>query len=105
MAGSRIAVVARASISVALPEVELPEQDNTSEALASLLEANQRYRTTPWPAPYDRTSHRLHQGDARDLSWLADESVHLVVTSPPYWTLKRYADNVQQMGAIEDYAA
>ncbi len=30
-------------------------------------------------------------------------SVHLVVTSPPYWTLKQYAENDQQMGAIEDY--
>ena len=29
------------------------------------------------------TSHRLINGDARDLSFLDDESVHLVVTSPP----------------------
>jgi DNA modification methylase len=32
----------------------------------------------------------LHLGDARDLSWQASESVHLVVTSPPEWTLKEY---------------
>lgn len=31
------------------------------------------------------------QGDARCLP-LADESVDLVVTSPPYWRLRRYAD-------------
>lgn len=30
-----------------------------------------------------QVSIRLHQGDARDLEWLPDESVHLVVTSPP----------------------
>ena len=30
------------------------------------------------------SNHRLHVADARDLSMLADESVHLVVTSPPY---------------------
>jgi len=31
-------------------------------------------------------------------------SVHLVVTSPPYWTLKEYApDNDGQMGHIADY--
>ena len=27
----------------------------------------------------------------------------LVVTSPPYWTLKKYAENYRQMGEIEDY--
>lgn len=49
------------------------------------------------------TSHRLVQGDARDLSFLPDGSVHLVVTSPPYWTLKRYNESEGQMGHIEDY--
>jgi DNA modification methylase len=34
---------------------------------------------------------------------LAPESVHLVVTSPPYWTLKEYRDSKGQMGHIEDY--
>ena len=43
------------------------------------------------------------QGDARNLSFIPDESVHLVVTSPPYWILKRYHDNPGQMGHIEDY--
>jgi len=49
------------------------------------------------------TIHRLINGDARDLSFLEDESVHLVVTSPPYWNLKRYNENPDQMGHIEDY--
>jgi site-specific DNA-methyltransferase (adenine-specific) len=49
------------------------------------------------------TVHRLVQGDARDLSFIPDESIHLVVTSPPYWTLKRYNDSVGQMGHIEEY--
>lgn len=30
------------------------------------------------------TCQRLINGDARDLSFLSDESVHLVLTSPPY---------------------
>jgi DNA modification methylase len=34
---------------------------------------------------------------------LAPESVHLVVTSPPYWTLKEYRDSKGQMGHIGDY--
>ena len=86
-----------------LPAVELPDNDNTSEALASLRAANEQYRTRPWPHPFDRTTHHLHLGDARDLSWVPDESVHLIVTSPPYWTLKEYEPSEQQMGAIQDY--
>ena len=49
------------------------------------------------------TTHKLINGDARDLSFLNDESVHLVVTSPPYWNLKRYNENPDQMGHIQDY--
>jgi site-specific DNA-methyltransferase (adenine-specific) len=49
------------------------------------------------------TLHRLIQGDARNLSFIRDGSIHLVVTSPPYWTLKVYNDSEGQMGHIEDY--
>ena len=51
------------------------------------------------------TSHRLHLGDARALDWVADGSVHLVVTSPPYWTLKKYRDHPGQLGDVADYEA
>jgi DNA modification methylase len=82
----------------------LPPEDNTTEGLRALLAANLHYREVAWPQPYNRTTHRLHLGDARDLSWIPDASVHLVVTSPPYWTLKEYApDNDKQMGHFEDY--
>ena len=49
------------------------------------------------------TVHRIFRGDARDLSVLKDGSIHLVVTSPPYWTLKKYNDGLDQLGAIGDY--
>lgn len=49
------------------------------------------------------TSHRLVLGDARDLSAVPDRSVHLVVTSPPYWTLKEYRDTEGQLGHVDDY--
>jgi len=52
-----------------------------------------------------KTTHKLINGDARDLSFIPDESVHLVVTSPPYWNLKRYNENPDQMGHIQDYEA
>ena len=49
------------------------------------------------------TVHRLIHGDTRSLSFIADESVHLVLTSPPYWSLKRYNENPAQLGHIVDY--
>ena len=79
--------------------------DATPEGLAGLLAANAAYRTLPWPSPFDATTHRIRKGDARDLSWIPDSSVHLVVTSPPYWTLKEYVASKGQMGAILDYEA
>jgi DNA modification methylase len=82
----------------------LPLNDADRGALKIYREANDHFRTVPWPAPFDKTTHRLHLGDSRDLSWLPDASVHLVVTSPPYWTLKEYAQgNQSQLGDIESY--
>ena len=49
------------------------------------------------------TEHQLRLGDARCLDAIEDESVHLIVTSPPYWTLKQYRETKGQLGAIEDY--
>ncbi len=51
----------------------------------------------------NKTCQRLINGDARDLSFLEDESIHLIVTSPPYWNLKRYNENPDQLGHIDDY--
>jgi len=52
---------------------------------------------------YLPTRHELYLQDARDLSNLQSESVHLIVTSPPYWTLKEYRRTDGQLGFIGDY--
>ncbi len=39
-----------------------------------------------------KTTHRVVNGDARDLSSVADESVELVVTSPPYPMIEMWDD-------------
>jgi DNA modification methylase len=49
------------------------------------------------------TEHDIYLGDARKMDLLPAESVHLVLTSPPYWTLKEYRDSIGQMGHIKDY--
>ncbi|MDQ7858158.1 MAG: site-specific DNA-methyltransferase [Armatimonadota bacterium] len=38
------------------------------------------------------------------MDWIPDGSIHLVVTSPPYWTLKKYRDHPGQLGDLQDYA-
>ena len=48
------------------------------------------------------TRHHLVLGDARRAE-LRAESVHLVLTSPPYWTLKEYRRTDGQLGWIGDY--
>lgn len=86
------------------PETALTDfADNKRGAIDQLLVLNSAFRTRPWPKPFDETKHQLRLGDARNLSWIPDESVHLVVTSPPYWTLKKYEENPQQLGEIADY--
>ncbi|MEO8428704.1 MAG: DNA methyltransferase [Verrucomicrobiota bacterium] len=82
---------------------DLPPADNAAGAVEKMLRANAILRNVPWPPPFDETKHQLHEGDARDLSFIPTESVHLVVTSPPYWTLKEYVPHKDQLGAIADY--
>lgn len=49
------------------------------------------------------TRHLVREGDARDLSFVETESVHLVCTSPPYGALKEYPDHPGQLGNIPLY--
>jgi site-specific DNA-methyltransferase (adenine-specific) len=49
------------------------------------------------------TRHVVRQGDARDLSFIETESVHLVCTSPPYGSLKEYEDHPGQLGNLAVY--
>lgn len=49
------------------------------------------------------SAHSIILGDSRELSAIPDESVHLVLTSPPYWTLKKYISSNAQLGDVEDY--
>jgi len=48
------------------------------------------------------THHKIINGDSRRMSELHDNSVHLVITSPPYWQLKDYGSD-NQIGFHESY--
>jgi modification methylase len=49
-----------------------------------------------------QTHHKIIIGDSRQMAELPDASVHLVVTSPPYWQLKDYGDD-RQIGFHDTY--
>lgn len=48
------------------------------------------------------TEHKIVFGDSRSLGKLADRSVQLIVTSPPYWQLKDYGAQ-DQIGFHDSY--
>lgn len=49
-----------------------------------------------------KTIHKIINGDCRQMNLLPDKSVHLVITSPPYWQLKDYGSE-NQIGFHESY--
>jgi DNA modification methylase len=88
-----------------IDNLRLPVADNEPGAVEILLTANKILRKRRWPEPYDRTRHEMIIGDARDLRTIENESVHLIVTSPPYFNLKPYASEAGggQLGRISEY--
>lgn len=48
------------------------------------------------------TEHKIVFGDSRDMKQIKDKSVHLIITSPPYWQLKDYGDD-NQIGFNNSY--
>jgi DNA modification methylase len=75
------------------PQTDLPRIAKDKQLIQLIEAAVQKVPTT----------HRLNLGDARRMPERAPNAVHLVLTSPPYWTLKEYRDSDGQMGHIEDY--
>lgn len=79
--------------SLADPQRDLPRIAKDTRAIRQIEAA----------LPQVPTVHDLHHGDARHIDFIPPGSVHLVVTSPPYWTLKEYPAQTGQLGWIEDY--
>ena len=79
--------------SLANPQTDLPRIARDPRLTALIDDAVDKVPTT----------HRLYRGDASRISFLEPNSVHLVVTSPPYWVLKEYPDQDGQLGLIADY--
>jgi DNA modification methylase len=74
-------------------DTAIPKLSKDSKAIATIEDALGRVPT----------QHTLYLRDARDPLPVPHESVHLVVTSPPYWTLKRYRETQGQLGHTAGY--
>lgn len=80
-------------------DVGIVNRDGREPSVASKLETHRRVVAM---APF-KTTHRVILGDARDMAVVKDESVHLVLTSPPYFDLVEYADSKSQLGHMHNY--
>lgn len=72
------------------------------------VEQKFREKKLAWSDPerLPRTHHRIYLGDAREMREVGSSPcIHLVVTSPPYWTLKKYPGTALQgqLGSTRDY--
>lgn len=74
-------------------DTAIPQLSKDPRAISAIEAAIRRIPTT----------HDLYLTDARTPPTIPEESVHLVVTSPPYWTLKRYRETSGQLGHVEEY--
>ncbi len=84
-----------------LPETlrNIPE---LNRALPKLAKDCQKMAETESLLKVMPTRHELVPGDARTHR-IRSQSIHLVVTSPPYWTLKEYPEADGQLGRMSDY--
>lgn len=74
-------------------QTAIPRIAKDKQAVADIEDA---VRTIP-------KRHTLYRHDSRTFDAVPPNSVHLVVTSPPYWTLKHYNPSEGQLGYVADY--
>jgi hypothetical protein len=75
-----------------VPE-ELAKLDDPQTAIPRIAKDAQSIRLTERAVHQVPTSHSIYRGDARDMSGLEPQSVHLALTFPPYGMLKEYRNS------------
>jgi len=76
-----------------IPLTEIPQMARTDELGEELFKKQIQ----------QVTSHTLFLGDSRNMAEVESGSIQLIITSPPYWVLKKYNDIRGQLGCINDY--
>jgi modification methylase len=83
--------------------VELSKAGKLDDNIPSIARTRQIIQQIEQVVRGLKTTHELIHGNARTAATFEANSVHLVVTSPPYWNLKRYNEHDDQMGHIANY--
>jgi DNA modification methylase len=84
-----------------LPD-DLGDLTDTQKAIPRIAKTERLTTAIERTLPQLPSEHHLYLGDSREMR-VAPASVHLVLTSPPYWTLKEYNPAAGQLGHIEEY--
>lgn len=71
---------------------------------ASLVDQNQKYLDVAKSRITEHSKVEFHLGDSRNLRYLDEGSVDLIVTSPPYWDKADYGGEQPDLGAASNYA-
>ena len=80
-------------------ELGIVNLNGREPSVASKLQVHRRVLATH----VFRTTQRIVLGDARNMRGVPDESVHLALTSPPYFDLVEYRGDEGQLGHIHEY--
>ena len=81
----------------------LTEQDSLDKVIPRLAKDEGELSKIRDEVSNLRTKQTIYVADSSNLSMIPDGSIHLVLTSPPYWNLKKYNDHKNQLGHIVDY--
>jgi modification methylase len=101
-----MSVLARSIASTEIEQALLEEytgKGNLDNIIPTLSRDSKAMRRIEGIVRHRETSHELILGDSRSAAKLKPGSVQLVVTSPPYWTLKRYNEGDDQLGHVAEY--
>jgi site-specific DNA-methyltransferase (adenine-specific) len=49
------------------------------------------------------TTHKVFFGNSKNMDKIKDRSIQLIITSPPYWNIKDYGGNLEQIGFAQSY--
>lgn len=85
-----------------LPE-ELKRLPRSQDTIPFIAKSERFMKSLEEAIQHIITEHHLYRADSRSFDVLEPDSIHLVLTSPPYWTLKKYVDGDGQLGHIDDY--
>lgn len=81
----------------------ITEKDSLDKVIPRLAKDQQEIEKILEEVSNIHTQHKIYIADSRKLAMIPNESIHLILTSPPYWNLKEYNHHKDQLGHINNY--